>query len=64
MEKRSTKPDTGAYVSPYLRRPLRSFEQFAQDQAARTVISSHLGINVDRMDDRHRNGSDDAKPNL
>ena len=65
MEKRSSKPDTGAFVSPYLRRPLRTFEQFARDQAARIVAPSRAAIDIDGMrDDPHRNGSDDAKPNL
>ena len=65
MEKHSTKPDRGIFVSPYLRRPLRTFEQFVRDQAERTAAPSHVGVNIDRMDDHpHRKGPDDGKLRL
>ena len=65
MGKPDTAPNTGAFVSPYLRRPLRTFDEFMREQAERTAAVAHAAIKINGMDDaRDRRGTDDDKPRL
>ena len=51
MEKPDTAPNSGAFVSPYLRRPLRTFEEFVREQTERAAAAGHVAIMIDGMDD-------------
>ena len=65
MGKPDTAPGIGAFVSPYLRRPLRTFEEFVREQAERTAVADDLAIKIDGMDDaQDRQGTGDDNPRL
>ncbi len=49
-----------SYVSPYLRRPLRPYEQFMREQARETIRGD--GANGNATRNPVRKGGDDVEP--